>query len=265
MKLLTLNTHSLIDKNFGNSAEILANAIIQEKIDVIALQEVNQPVLGDVISTSSPISVNYPIKNGNYILKVLEYLKKSSHNYYSIWYGFKKSYGMYEEGVGIITRLPVKNAEYLLLSSGRENPEWKRRCAVGIATPYGNFYSTHMGWWQDKDEPFLEQWERLKAAVCGKSAFIMGDFNAESDVKGEGYDLVTADGFYDTYCLAESRDDGFTVADKIDGWQTDRRKRIDYIFSNSPLRVINSAVIFDGKNYAKISDHFGVVIEIERE
>ena len=39
-------------------------------------------------------------------------------------------------------------------------------------------------------------------------AFLLGDFNSEADVRGEGYDLILRSGWQDTYRLARQRDDG---------------------------------------------------------
>ena len=199
------------------------------------------------------------------MLKTLNELKKHSQNYTGVWYGFKESYERYEEGVGIITRIPIEDTKFLMLSSGMEKLQWKKRCAVGIITSYGDFFSTHLGWWADRDEPFSAQWQKLRESADRIPTFIMGDFNAESHIKGEGYDLVKSDGFYDTFCLAKIRDEGYTVTKKIDGWQTAEKKRIDYIFSNFKASVKSSLRLFDGTNYQQISDHAGVMIEIERE
>ena len=52
MKLLTLNTHSLIEKNPSLKAKILAETILKEKIDVAAFQEVNQSISAEGIICS---------------------------------------------------------------------------------------------------------------------------------------------------------------------------------------------------------------------
>lgn len=52
-----------------------------------------------------------------------------------------------------------------------------------------------------------------------KTAFLLGDFNSEADVRGEGYDLVLRSGWQDTYRLAQQRDEGYTVMQAIDGWR----------------------------------------------
>lgn len=52
---------------------------------------------------------------------------------------------------------------------------------------------------------------------------------------------------------------------KIDGWKDKdiSDKRIDYIFCNHTADVTKSTVVFDGTNYDVVSDHFGVMIEVE--
>ena len=50
----------------------------------------------------------------------------------------------------------------------------------------------------------------------------------------------------------------------IDGWNSNINPvlmRIDYIFKNNNEKIKSSNVIFDGKKYPVISDHFGVFIE----
>ena len=91
----------------------------------------------------------------------------------------------------------------------------------------------------------------------------MGDFNGESHKTGESYDTVVSSGFFDTYTLTENRDSGYTVCEKIDGWNDEKNRRIDYIFCNFPAKVLHSEVLFDNKKYKVISDHFGVMIETE--
>ena len=42
MKLLTLNSHSLLEEDYLKKTQIFVEEILQENIDVFALQEVNQ-------------------------------------------------------------------------------------------------------------------------------------------------------------------------------------------------------------------------------
>lgn len=51
------------------------------------------------------------------------------------------------------------------------------------------------------------------------AAPLLGDFNSEVDVRGDGYDLILRSGWQDTYRLAQQRDEGYTVVQAIDGWR----------------------------------------------
>lgn len=69
---------------------------------------------------------------------------------------------------------------------------------------------------------------------------------------------------------AEQKDSGVTVEEEIDGWRdvegggaVKDAKRLDYIFCNTQKKVKSSQVVCNGKNYPVVSDHYGVMIEVE--
>ena len=97
-------------------------------------------------------------------------------------------------------------------------------------------------------------------------AFLLGDFNSEADVRGEGYDLILRSGWQDTYRLARQRDDGYTVVQAIDGWRdapdAAAKKRIDQIWCSREVTVKSSRVVFGGLQEPQVSDHAGVLIEL---
>ena len=125
----------------------------------------------------------------------------------------------------------------------------------------------HLGWWKDEEEPFAAQWETLSQAAGAKpTAFLLGDFNSEADVRGEGYDLILRSGWQDTYRLAQQRDDGYTVVQAIDGWRdapdAAAKKRIDQIWCSKAVAVKSSRVVFGGLQEPQVSDHAGILIEL---
>ena len=68
--------------------------------------------------------------------------------------------------------------------------------------------------------------------------------------------------------LAREKDNGITVERVIDGWKdkingTDGM-RIDQIWCNKRTEVALSKVVFNGVNNPVVSDHYGVIIEYER-
>ena len=126
-----------------------------------------------------------------------------------------------------------------------------------------DFFSCHLGWWNDQDEPFKNQVDNLiKHIDNNKLSFLMGDFNNNALLKDEGYDYIIAQGMIDTYKIAEEKDSGITVKGTIDGWkECSEDKRLDLILSNKEIKVKDSKVIFNRENDI-VSDHFGVEINI---
>ena len=185
------------------------------------------------------------------------------------WLPAKIGYDRYDEGMAVFSRAPITAAENLLLSQINDYNNWKTRRALGICAGDVWYYAVHLGWWKDEEEPFADQWNILAAAAGAKPlAFLLGDFNSEADVRGEGYDLILRSGWQDTYRLARQRDDGYTVVQAIDGWRdapdAAAKKRIDQIWCSQAVPVHSSRVVFGGKQEPRVSDHAGVLIEVER-
>ena len=171
------------------------------------------------------------------------------------------------EGAAVFSRAPITAAENLLLSQINDYNNWKTRRTLGVCAGDVWYYTVHLGWWKDEVEPFAPQWEKLsKAAGAKKTAFLLGDFNSEADVRGEGYDLVLRSGWQDTYRLAQQRDAGYTVVEAIDGWRdapdAAAKKRIDQIWCSKAVAVKSSRVVFGGLQEPQVSDHAGVMIEL---
>lgn len=255
MKLLTINTHSIIEENYKEKCDIFADAINRIKPDIIAMQEVNQS------KNAKTISGYENIKEDNHALKICRML----NDYHFSWLGVKIGYKIFEEGLAIFSKEPVLNVSNLLLSDTNDYNNWKTRKAQIAKIGDLLVCNVHMGWWDDLEEPFSRQFNRLDKYLSNFSdtIFLMGDFNSPADEKNKGYDMILSCGWFDTYSLAQKKDSGFTVTGEIAGWEQNRdSKRIDYIFTNKKIKVKSSQVIFDGKNEEIISDHSGVIIDI---
>lgn len=272
MKLLTLNTHSLIIPEHEAKREIFVDFIAKEQPEVFALQEVNQtaaaPLLAETPAGYYPCPGNMVLlKADNHAAAVAKMLEARGVHYYWSWLPAKIGYDKYDEGMAVFSRAPITDAENLLLSQINDYNNWKTRRTLGICTGDVWYYTVHLGWWKDKVEPFAPQWEKLsKAAGAKKTAFLLGDFNSEADVRGEGYDLVLGSGWQDTYRLAQQRDAGYTVVEAIDGWRdapdAAAKKRIDQIWCSKAVAVKSSRVVFGGLQEPQVSDHAGVMIEL---
>ncbi len=273
MKLLTLNTHSLVEQDYERKLHVFADAVAEIRPDVIALQEVSQSITASPVSGELrgffPLGEDESIRADNHAYRVSELLRERGAEYHWTWLPIKVGYGRYREGVALLSRSPISEAEIVLLSSSDDPLNWKTRKLLGIRTeeyPDEWFYSAHYGWWNDPEEPFSAQWERTLLHLNERErVWLMGDFNSPAQIRGGGYSLTMSSGFHDTYTLAESKDDGTTVSGSIDGWKgSGDAMRIDLILCNRRVKVLSSQVVFNGVNHPVVSDHYGVMTVIER-
>ncbi|WP_256384469.1 endonuclease/exonuclease/phosphatase family protein [Photobacterium toruni] len=265
MKLLTLNTHSWQEDKQLQKLEIVAQAIIDQNCDVIALQEVNQHQLSGVVNES--IYSNSLVHTDNYGYLLQQKLAELGHNYQLTWDFVHQSYEVYQEGLAFLSRLPIIEHQVIDLNDNYNESNWKHRRAVRIKVAYQqqelDFYNCHCGWWNDEESSFSEHLNRITATLSSRLSFLLGDFNNPSHVRHQGYDYALQCHLLDCYTMAESRDTGITVVKNIDGWQQNSQAlRLDYIFSNQQLAVKQHQVIFNGHFYDVVSDHFGVITEV---
>ena len=263
MKLLTLNTHSIIDSAYEKKIATFANAIIKHTPDVIALQEVMQSQNGGVAEKSELLTApNIHVKEDNFAHRVLKKLNEHSLYYHGVYLGIKNAYGKYDEGLAILTSKEITSTEVTQLTKFNDYNNYKTRFALGARIDGAWYYSLHFNWWEDTDSPFRYEWDALLEALHSKKGvWLMGDFNITPS--SQGYELVTKK-YHDTYMLAKEVDNGITVHGGIDGWENDAsKKRIDYIFTDKSVEIKSSSTVFNGKDGEIISDHFGVLVEKE--
>lgn len=282
MKILTLNTHSLVEPNYEEKLEQFAAMIIKERPDVFALQEVNQLISAKDVTPGE----NYvpckdfkgTIKEDNHAYRVASLLEKAGLSYQWTWISLKKGYGKYDEGMAMFSIRPILATLQFYISQNQCYNNWKTRKVLGIKT--GDtpewYFDIHMGWWDDEEDPFVAQWDNFQAELktrilWNEKIWLLGDFNSPCSNRDEGYEYVMNYGWLDTWELAESKDSGVTVEKAIDGWREQHGSgspaimgmRIDYIWCNYPADVRSTKVVFNGRNYPVVSDHYGVLIEVE--
>ena len=278
MKILTLNTHSLQEENYQQKLAWFIESILKEKPDIIAMQEVNQTADAEEMSPEMlegqyPVPGCMKIRSDNHAAQVACRLNRAGLNVSWAWIPIKMGYDKYDEGVAIQSLgRPIRCVDQFPISKARDYHNWRTRAVLGVQVEGipDWFYTVHMGWWDDKLEPFLEQWKRLSGCVasrrmCGP-VWLLGDFNAPDLARGESYDHISACGWFDTFHLAQSKDSGVTVPGVIDGWRDKvggdvKGMRLDYIWCSQKKEVRSSRVVFNGTKEPAVSDHFGVMIE----
>ncbi|MGN0778271.1 MAG: endonuclease/exonuclease/phosphatase family protein [Aristaeellaceae bacterium] len=267
LTLLTLNTHSLMAPDTALCLRTLADAILTEQADAVALQEVNQLLTAPEVPAQAltdtgwqPCGSDRPVREGNFALMLAALLRARDPRWHWTWAHAHCGYDRFDEGLAVLTRLPVEAAVTRNLST----PQGAcRRILLGMLTGGVWLSSLHMGWWNDAQDPFTDQW-RIVEQFCreqGGIHYLLGDFNSPAHVRQEGHDLMRSCGWQDCYDRAEARDSGITVGGQIDGWRSHAVEpmRIDFVLTNAPGRTLSSRVIFNGGFYPVISDHFGVL------
>ena len=273
MKLLTCNSHSIIEKDYDNKLKYFAQWILDNDYDVIAVQESNQT--HDAKAVVSLENCNYissneniVIKEDNHIFNLIKYLNEKGQKYYWTWTPIKIGYGIFDEGIGVLSKYKPLEIKEFYLSNSKAYDNYKVRKAIGIKVNIDGkdkwFYSVHAGWWNDLEEPFKMQLSKLNKRFLFEKdeVYLMGDFNNPADIEDEGYTALLQSGWHDTYRLADKKDNGITVSGLIDGWREHKidSMRIDLILKNKNTPVKESTVVFNNLNGKQISDHFAVEI-----
>lgn len=283
MKLLTLNTHSLQEENYGQKLEWFVETVLREKPDIIALQEVNQTCNADLMEPEE-LAGQYPvpgcirIRADNHAAQVSRRLRQAGLDCYWSWIPIKLGYGKYDEGVAVLSiGRPIRCVDAFPITKSNDYTSWRTRAVLGVQVEGLEdwFYSIHTGWWDDQVERFLDQWKTLNCCIMSKrmcgSVWLMGDFNAPDTVHGQSYEHIVASGWFDTFELAWSREGRITVPGAIDGWagrqihHIENGMRLDYIWCSRKRDVSSSRILFSGNREPVVSDHFGILIDVKEQ
>lgn len=275
MKLLTLNTHSWLEVHQIPKIFELAQFIVREQVDVVALQEVNQFVESAVVDTPLGFvgGADRPVRQDNYALLLNQFLEQLGSPYYWSWSVSHLGFDRYDEGVALLTRKPFERCELVDLSPAYTDQDVARRVAVAVhlGEEFGGAWvaSTHMSWWKLGEvalfaDEFAQLERQMKQLADGAPVILAGDFNNAAQVQGEGYDLMLERGWIDTYRVAEQVTGEFTVHKSIHGWDNlTQALRIDLVLTDRPTRVRTHEVVFPDTDETAISDHSGLLLTLD--
>lgn len=260
MKLLTLNLNTYQEEHQLEKFRHLAQTIVDEAIDIICFCEVGQSFMSN--------QVNQYCREDNAVLLICSYVNEilGSKTYHYVWdishYGFK----IYEEGVAIMSRYPIKDVKSRYISETHNIFTYKSRkivkATLEIDDALVDVYSCQLGWVDDKEDPFSNQFENLHQWVTemGEHPVILaGDFS--NDVRTEAYKQVIDAGYCDAY--VEGNPNGMYDETFIypSGYELNASPlRLDYVFTkNLNFHVKESKRLFTECDC--ISDHTGVLVE----
>lgn len=281
MKILTLNSHSLLDQDYGQKLEWFVAGILKEMPDIVALQEVNQTfhaalVEPEALNGQYPVPGCMNIRSDNHAAQVARMLWQNGIPCYWTWIPIKLGYGRFDEGVAILSLgRKIRCVDAFPITKDNNYQNWRTRAVLGVQVEGLEdwFYTVHMGWWDDEKARFLDQWKTLNCCIMSKrmcgTVWLLGDFNAPDTIHGQGYEHIIASGWIDTYQIAAQKDSGITVPNVIDGWKErssvhhGNGMRLDYIWCNRKHQIRSSRTMFTGEKEPVVSDHYGVLIEVK--
>ncbi|MFW0121400.1 endonuclease/exonuclease/phosphatase family protein [Rothia sp. CCM 9419] len=276
MKILTLNTHSWLELHQLHKIRVLADFILSEDIDIIALQEVNQLIKAPFVETDHlyrPLTER-PITFDNFALLLAQFLQEDGRTYYWSWAESHEGWGIYDEGVALLSKHPFNTLHTVHMSDPQyDYKNVYRRCALAACININQqdfwFASTHMNWWEREGKQLFRHDfdalnQQLQALAHHSPIILAGDFNNDAGIPSEGYAQMLEAGWADTYTQAKHVDGEYTVHKNIAGWENSTEaKRIDFILTkglNAP--VLRHRVVFADNTPEAISDHSGVLVEI---
>lgn len=266
-KFLTLNTHSWMEEDQEVKLDQLAERILQEKYDVICLQEVNQEMESEQVVQApfyQPVEGAIAIHKDHFALCLVEKLADAGLTYHWSWAYNHIGFDRYNEGVAILSREPLQPREILVSEANDPTDYHTRKVLLAETLVEGRpvtVASCHLSWW---DKGFQGEWAKFEAQLLQESnpLVLMGDFN--NPVGQAGYQAILASplALQDSHQLADQVSGQATVQGQIAGWDDNEQAlKIDYIFVSQGLDLAKSAVIFDGQNGPVVSDHFGLHAE----
>ena len=261
MKLLTINVHSWLEENQLEKLNILAKTIVEKKYDVVAMQEVNQLI--------NSADVYQGIKEDNFGKLLLDKIREYGEEGYSYYWTYSHiGFDKFEEGLAILAKGEVVTVEDFYCTAQQTVTSIESRKILKVDLKINDeiveFYSCHMNLPTCKGEDIDQNLSNLINYTDNNNLKVfMGDFNTDYFHQVDDYKRILDKGLYDTYELAEKKDEGVTVYKNISGWEDSMcQKKLDYVFINRKLDVKESFVIFNDENYPIISDHNGLEVTL---
>ncbi|KFK93930.1 hypothetical protein IV04_03620 [Serratia sp. Ag1] len=246
----------------------VAAAINELNPDVVCLQEVGEwhGKQRDDLDT-----VQFGATDSNMVRQILSRLNNKQYDFAMDWSHF--GWDVWMEGSAVLSRHPIvkKDSRYISDVNNGTRTFWKSRnipmAQIDLGERLGKLdvFSIHAGWWNDDEEPFQGQFNRLVAwdkelKTQNVNTLFCGDFNQVAATKEQQF-ITNGTGYSEQYALANP--DGLldpTIGGTIDGWIGDVGKRIDFLVMNddSPFEVRQSQRVFTQGSFGRVSDHTGV-------
>ncbi|HEP1680469.1 TPA: endonuclease/exonuclease/phosphatase family protein [Streptococcus pyogenes] len=268
-KVLTLNTHSWMQANTLKKLVALAEHILAEKYDIICLQEINQLIESE-LATDLPryqaLSGTPSIHKDHFALLLIHYLQKRGQHYYWSWAYNHIGYDIYQEGVAILSKQPIRVSDILVSAMDDETDYHTRRSLIAKTTLDGKevaVVNVHLSWF---DKGFLGEWEKLEKELLTLNCplLLMGDFNNPTDQDGYQVMMGSPLDLQDSHKVADHVFGDHSIVADIDGWQGNKEAlKVDHVFTSKDFIIRSSKITFEGGDAPVVSDHYGLEVTLD--
>ncbi|MCM3869942.1 MAG: endonuclease/exonuclease/phosphatase family protein [Pyrinomonadaceae bacterium] len=232
LRVMTFNIHTGVGVDKKLDLQRIADVIIQERADLVGLQEVDRGV-----------------RRTEGLDEIAELAKLTRMDYA---FGHNLDYQEGQYGVAILSKSLIQKIDHRKYENRREA---ERRGMLRVEVDVGgrriDFATTHLDYQRDDGRLFETEQLLRSLAEVKNPLIVVGDFNDEPD--GGAYKLMLTK-FVDSWVGSRAKADGFSYsADKP-------AKRIDYIFYrlSDGVRAKKAWVV-----RTLASDHLPVMAELE--
>ncbi len=241
MRLLAINLKGCEKKSCCVDAFI--NAVTELKPDIIAIQNVLQSLDEKPLFIANgyyECDKAAVIRADNFILNAVKQIGLNGFDYYWSYQPVRRKERK-ERGNGIMSLSRIADIKGVTVSRAEDKNSNRVRKILGIKNERCNewFYSVSFGKWNDKHDPFFDQWTNTLNAIGNEKVFLSGEFNNPANLRNQGYDLMLKSGFY------------IFPTSPVN----------EYILTNEQITAKFCTEVFNNENYGKISDYSGIMLE----
>lgn len=236
--VMTLNLHTWQQAEPRAKLDRVADFIARRGLSLVALQEVGQHLEGERLPAGAPVpeapfqsledalipdTLDYPGNAAWYLVQRLKMVH--GQTWWFAWTWAHIGFGEYEEGVAVLSRYPLENSGWQVVSAetDRDSISSRRILWADLTVPgWGplRFVSAHLGWGADQ-LPQVQRSLGVLKALPARPTLLAGDFNLEPSAPG--YRVLTQEqGWRDQVPAARVQRPGQT---------TMAGRRIDYQFA----------------------------------
>lgn len=178
-------------------------------------------------------------------------------------------------GIAVLSRWPIISVRNRRLPAGHDVPPDARvALLVSVESPMGelDIVTTHLSWRSDEKEArlvqaglILDSFTPSQWTGADARAILLGDFNATED---EPAVQLANQRLKDAYRACHPKEPGYTwsrenpLTKDVAGLPS---RRIDYIFCPHNVNVLRADVVFNEPDEEPLSDHYGLLADLEWE